>query len=299
LVSVLWWGIGGGVANVLSQISLVSRVGIFAAAYGMAVALLLFYGCRARRTAANEWVGAKDMQTALFFGVGLVAGITPMVLMGRVPWDPNDGMSSRFGLPVLPLAAALIVFIALGLVRARLWAVPVLLLGFAAGYGAFSEAWSAIRERKMMSVLGEALKPVVSSGSGYTVAVIPLPERSLGPRRQWELTARVAANWPAELRQRFWAYRFGGGLPLYPDEEAGSVFGPRGSCRRPEEISREVRLVMRRGHLQRLIWAEPRSDGSISIEPYCIGDRGPAGARHSTNSGTTAPTPPLDRRSVG
>jgi hypothetical protein len=277
LLSVFWWGIGAGVANSLSHVSFVSRSDIFASAYGVVVAILLVYSCRSR-AATNESSRPKDYATALWFAVALIAGIIPMVVMGRVPWDPNDGMSSRFGLPVLPLAGALIVFTSVALVRARLWAVPVVLLGFAAGYGAFSDAWSAVRERRMMTVLGEALQPYVSTGPGYTVAVIPLPERSLGPRRQWELTARIAANWPAGLREKFWAYRFGGGLPLYADEEAGRVFGPRGSCRRPDEIDREVRLVVRRGHLNRLLWAEPHSDGSISIEPYCITEREPSNA---------------------
>ena len=272
-VSVLWQGIAGGVADSLSQVSFASRSNIFAAAYGVIAALLLVYGCRRHSPTADESMRPKDVATALLFAVALIAGITPMVLMGRVPWDPNDGMSSRFGLPVLPLVAALIVFASVTLIRPRFWAAPVLVLGFAAGHAAFSDTWSAVRERRMMSHLGEALQSYVSSAPGYTVAIIPLPERSLGPRRQWELTARVAANWPSELRERFWAYRFGGGLPLYADEEAGSVFGPRGSCRRPEEIDREVRLVVRRGHLDRLLWAEPHSDGSISIEPYCITER--------------------------
>jgi hypothetical protein len=297
LISVLWWGTGDGVANSLSDISFVSKPAIFAAAYGLIVALLLVYGCYTHAPAAKESPRPKDVMTALLFGLALIAGVTPMVLMGRIPWDPNDGMSSRFGLPVLPLAAALIVFAMVALVRARLWAVPVLVLGFAAGHATFSEAWSAVRERRMMAAVGEALKPYMSSGSGYTVAVIPLPERSLGPRRQWELTARVAASWPAELRQRFWAYRFGGGLPLYSDEEAGRVFGPRGNCRRPGEIDREVRLVVRRGHLERLLWVEPHSDGSISVEPYCIRERVQSNGT-ATETGKTQARP-FDRRFFG
>src|SRR5262245_9386445 len=181
LLSVLWWGTGAGVANALSQVSFVSRSDIFASAYGIVIALLLVYGCWSRGS-AQESPREKDYATALWFAVALIAGTVPMIVMGRVPWDPNDGMTSRFGLPVLPLAAALIVFAGIALVRERLWVVPVLLLGFAAGYGAFSDAWSAIRERKMMTALGDALKPYVEPGAGYTVAVIPLPERSLGPR---------------------------------------------------------------------------------------------------------------------
>jgi hypothetical protein len=299
LVTVVWWGIGGGLATSLSEINVISKPGIFAGAYGLLVALLLLYGCSGHRPGNDKLGSSAETRTAFFFAIALIGGLLPMIAMGRVPWDPNDGMSSRFGLPVLPILAALIFFISITLVRSRFWAVAVLVLGFAAGNAAFSDAWFAVRERSMMSALGDALQPYVSSGPGYTVAVIPLPERSLGPRRQWELTARVAANWPSALRQKFWAYRFGGGLPLYSDEEAGRVFGPRGSCRRPQEIDREVRLVVRRGHLDRLLWAEPHSDGSISIEPYCIGEREPSNTATTTESEKTTPGRPFDRRFFG
>jgi hypothetical protein len=66
-----------------------------------------------------------------------------------------------------------------------------------------------------MSALGAALQPHVSSKDGITVAAVALPERSLGPRRPYELTARLAATWPPELRRKFWAFRFGGGPPNY------------------------------------------------------------------------------------
>jgi hypothetical protein len=235
----------------------------------------------------------------LCFVLAFLGGITPMVLMGRIPWEPNDGMSSRFGLPVLPVAAALIVFAGVSLVRGRFRALPVLILGFAAGHAAFIETWWAVRERNTMASLGEALQPYVAARAGHTVAIIPLPERSLGPRRQWELTARLTANWSPAVRQRFWAYRFGGGSPLYPDEEASRVFGPRGSCRRPQTIDREIRLVARRGHVEQLLWAELHPDGQVSIEPYCIEARALPGAAARNDRGKAVGSRSLRRQFIG
>jgi hypothetical protein len=166
-----------------------------------------------------------------------VAGILPIVAMGRIPWNPVDGMSSRFELPLLPITVALIVLISLNLVRRRFWAVPILLFGFVAGNATLTEVWSAIRERQEMSAIGAALQPYVSSKEGYTVAAVVLPERSLGPWRPYEVAARLAATWPPKLRRRLWAFRFGGLPPIYrPDTEAESIFGSRGDCTPPREF---------------------------------------------------------------
>jgi hypothetical protein len=187
-------------------------------------------------------------------------------------------MSSRFELPLLPISAALIVLISLSLVRQRFWAVPVVVLGFVAGNATFTEVWSAIRERQQMAALGATLQNYVSSKDGYTVAAVVLPERRLGPRRPYELTVRLAATWPPELRRKFWAYRFGGIPGLSPDDsyrsdlEAEAVFGSRGTCKPPREIKMNIRHVTRDGPLTQLIWVQPQTDGSVSVEPYCIKD---------------------------
>jgi hypothetical protein len=159
------------------------------------------------------------------------------------------------------------------LIRQSLWAVPILLFGFAAGNTAFTEAWSAIRERQETAALGAALQAHISRKGGYTVAAVALPERSLGPRRPYELTARLAATWPPELRRNFWAFRSGGGPPMYQvDQEAEGIFGSRGNCKPPREFKWGVRFVTREGPLDQLIWIAPQPDGSISVEPYCIKD---------------------------
>ena len=226
LVEGIWRSIAGGFVNAIGEVTLTSKSGVMAAAYGALVAGLLFYGCRnPQHIATSPATNTISSRDVLPLAVAFVAGILPTVAMGRIPWNPVDGMSSRFELPLLPITVALIVLISLSLVRRRFWAVPILLFGFVAGNATFTEVWSAIRERQQMSALGAALQPYVASKDGYTVAAVVLPERSLGPRRDYELTARLAATWPPELRRRFWAFRFGGIRPFYrPEYEAEADF---------------------------------------------------------------------------
>jgi hypothetical protein len=272
LVQGIWQSIVGGFVNAMGDVTLASKSGVIAAAYGALVAGLLFYGCRnPQHVPTSPATDAISRRHVLPLAAAFVAGILPTVAMGRIPWNPADGMSSRFELPLLPVTVALIVLISLSLVRLRFWAVPILLFGFVAGNATFTEVWSAVRERQEMSAMGAALQPYVSAKDGYTVAAVVLPERSLGPRRDYEVAARLAATWPAELRRRLWAFRFGGIQPFYrPEYEAEAVFGSRGDCTLPREIKRDVRHVTREGPLDQLLWVNRTSHRSISVEPYCL-----------------------------
>jgi hypothetical protein len=272
LMQGIWQSIAGGFVNGLAGVTLASKPGVMAAAYGALVAGLLFHGCRDPQhvvtSPATRTISSRDV---LPLAAAFVAGILPTVAMGRIPWNPVDGMSSRFELPLLPITVALIVLISLSLVRRRFWAVPILLLGFAAGNTTFTEVRSAIHERQQMSALGAALQPYVSAKEGLTVAAVVLPERSLGPRRPYEVVARLAATWPPELRGRFWALRFGGIRPFdRPDTEAEAFFGSRGDCTPRPERKWGVRNVTREGPLDQLIWVSRKTDGAIAVEPYCI-----------------------------
>jgi len=274
LVQGIWQSIVAGFVKGVAEVTLGSEAGVMAAAYGGLVAGLLFYGCRnVQHVATSPGANATGRRNVVPFAVAFVAGLVPTVAMGRIPWNPVDGMSSRFELPLLPITVALIVLVSLSLVRQRFWAVPVLFLGFVAGNATFTEVRAAIRERQEMSSVGAALQPYVSSKDGYTVAAVALPERSLGPRRPYEIVARLAANWPPELRRRFWAFRFGG-PPMYQvDQEAEGIFGPRGECEAPREFKWGIRHVTRDGPLGQLIWVKPKPDGSISVEPFCTKDQ--------------------------
>jgi hypothetical protein len=272
LVEGIWRSVAGGFVSSLGQVTLTSKLGIIAAAYGALVAGLLFYGSRNPRPNATSPSGNTISQRDILApALALVAGLLPSVAMARIPWNPGDGMSSRFELPLLPITVALIVLISLGLVRQRFWAVPILLFGFVAGNATFTEVWSTIRERQQMSAFGASLQAHISSEDGHTMAAVVLPERSLGPQRPYELTARLAATWPQELRAKFFAFRFGGFPPKWrSDLEAEALFGSRGDCKLRRETEIRIRFVTRVGPINQLIWVKPHTDGSISVEPYCI-----------------------------
>jgi hypothetical protein len=285
----IWWSVVGSFVTSMGKITLTSSSGIMAAAYGALIAGLLFYGSRnPQHNVKSRSTNTLSERGVLTAAMALVAGLVPIVAMGRIPWNPGDAIQSRYELPLLPITASLIVFISLSLVRQRFWAVPILLLGFVAGNVTFTEVWSAIRERQQISVLGVALQPHVSSKDGITVAAIALPERSLGPRRPYELTVRLAAAWPAELRRKFWAFRFGGGPPNYGlFMEAESIFGSRGDCKPLRKFKWSQRHVTRDGPLDQLIWVRPQTDGSISVEPYCIKDQNDHQILHQQGSSET------------
>jgi hypothetical protein len=270
LTSAMWRGVIGGLGTALGQVHWTSKAGLAATVYGAVVAALLVYGCRNRRRDAPTATGLRDGRRVLLLVLALGVGLIPIVAMNRRPWDFDDGLSSRFGLPVLPIAAALMVRLGIGLVRERFGAIPVIIVGFAAGNATLTDVWSAVQERTAMTLVGTALQAHLSPPDGYTVAVIAAPDRTLGPQVPWELTARLAATWPSELRDKFWAYREGW---------AARIFGTRGDCRRPSEINMAIRmgptfhrLVTRKGRLDRLLWVTRRPDGTPAIEPYCLRD---------------------------
>ena len=271
LVEGIWRSTASGFLYSMGEITLNSMLGVMAAAYGALVAGLLFYGSRnAQHKAESPSRNIISTHNILPPAIAFVAGLLPSVAMARIPWTPGDGMSSRLELPLLPITVALIIVVSLRLVRRRFWAVPILLFGFVAGNATFTEVWSAMHERQQLSAIGAAILPHASS-DGYIIAAVVLPERSLGPRRPYELTARLAATWPPELRRRFWAYRFGGLPPIYrPDTEAEEILGSRGDCKLPRELKWKVRYLTRDGPVKQLLWAKPNADGSISVEPYCI-----------------------------
>jgi hypothetical protein len=269
LIAAVWRGLVGGFAQELAALPGNVLAHAWAGLFGLLLAGLLFLGSSPH----TEPRGLAHRGTWLALLVALVGGLTPVVVMGRVPWDPLEGMTSRYGISVLPILAALMVRTALALTNPRWRAVPVVLLGLVAGVTAMSEAGAAVEERRLVGRLGAALQPRVASTTGYTIAVVPLPERPLGPPRQWELVARLAAEWPSEQRQRLWAYRHGGGPPLYYKEEATRVLGTRDRCSPPRRIGKRVRLVERQGPVEQVLWVAPGRRQRVNIEPYCRGVR--------------------------
>jgi protein-S-isoprenylcysteine O-methyltransferase Ste14 len=269
LLAAVWRGLVGGFAHQLAELPATITASPRAGLFGLLLAALLLMGS----TPSSHPRTLPGRGTWLALLVALAAGLAPVVLMGRVPWDPADGMTSRYGISVLPILAALVVRTALALTNARWRAVPVILLGLVAGVTAMAEVGTAVEERQLVGRLGAALQPRVAETSGHTIAAVSLPERPIGPRRQWELVARLATDWPPEQRERLWAYRYGGGPALSYKEEATRVLGTRDRCRPPQRIGKRVRLVERQGPVAQVLWMAPGRRQRVVIEPYCLSVR--------------------------
>ncbi len=269
LLAAFWRGLVGGFGHQLAELPVTAIAFPWAGLFGLLLAGLLLMGSAPR--SHPRTLPGRGTWLALL--IALAAGLAPVVVMGRVPWDPAEGMTSRYGISVLPILAALMVRSALALTNPRLRAVPVILLGFVAGVTAMAEVGAAVEERQLVGRMGAALQPRVAETSGHTIAAVSLPERPIGPRRQWELVARLAAEWPPEQRERLWAYRYGGGPDLYYKEEATRVLGPRGRCRPPRQIRKRVRMVERQGPVAQVLWLAPGRRKPVVIEPYCLGSR--------------------------
>jgi hypothetical protein len=269
LLAAAWQGLVGGFAHQLAELPATVMASPLAGLFGVLLAGLLLVGT----APSSKPPTLPGRSTWLALLVALVAGLAPVVVMGRVPWDPADGMTSRYGISVLPILAALMVRLALALTNQRWRAIPVVLLALVAGVTAMAEVGEAVEERQLVGRMGAALQPRVTETSGHTIATVSLPERPIGPRRQWELVARLATDWPAEDRERLWAYRYGGGPGLGYKEEATRVLGPRKRCRLPQRIGKRVRLVERQGPVEQVLWLAPGRRQSVVIEPYCLDSR--------------------------
>lgn len=189
----------------------------------------------------------------LFLFLAVAAGLAPVVLMGRGAALPSFG--SRFLIPVIPVAVAVTILLALRFVKTRLAWIAVAALGLICGNSAVSAAADAWRASQMIASLSPVLLPLVAPQVGMTVAVFS------EPGMDYELTARVTRDWPVDATRKFWMY----------DSDLGqSTFGDRTACRLPVDFNKDLRLVRRAGPVHSLLWVEVR-DGSVhSIQPYCL-----------------------------
>ena len=107
VVEGIWRSVIGSFVISMGKITLTSNLGIMAAAYGAIVAGLLFYGSRnPQHNAKSSSTNTISERDVLLPAVALVAGLVPIVAMDRIPWNPGDGMQSRFEEPLLPITAA-------------------------------------------------------------------------------------------------------------------------------------------------------------------------------------------------
>ncbi|MCH7823667.1 MAG: hypothetical protein IH849_02605 [Acidobacteria bacterium] len=270
----LWSVSIGAFGAAVANLSFLGRAGAGATLYGGIAAALVVIACSPFPAYPTETAEIGPMRVrAIASLAALLAAIAAVVLMGRDPWQ--EPTHSRFVIPVLPILAGLTAVLASGLLRGRQLSIAVALIGFVCASSAFSEGWSALREHKMMEIIGERLEAEVAAEDGITVAVLSLPPRQSGDRYEWELTARIGADWPDTVRRRFWA--FDARREIYYEDDIGT----RGRCRDTREVSFDVRLVERKGRIASLLWVRPDAYTALSkllagemdvlVEPYCVG----------------------------
>ncbi len=262
----LYQGLVGGFVSAATRL-LQAETGLTVAIlFGALVGLLAAWGTY--RVGSADLSGQHRWSTGLALVLGVVAALVPAVVAGEFPWNPEDGMASRFGLPALPILAALVVYLVLRVPVSQLRWLAFAVLGFTAGATAVADVQRGVEEANRVRRLGACLESTVAASEQITVAVIPSVVRSLGPASQWELTARLSQEFPKGLSERLWAYRDGGGPSRHYRDTALEAFGPRKRCRRPS-VRVQIRNFHRSGPMRRLLWVEELEDGSVVLESYC------------------------------
>jgi hypothetical protein len=264
----LYRGLVGGFADAAVRLVEVRSGLVVVIAVGVAVSLLATYGgfrSSQRDTSCSEW-GPRAAWFALL--LASIAALAPPIVAGEFPWSPNDGMTSRFGLPAQPILAILLVYLVTRIPAVRIrWALFAA-IGFVAAGVAVADVQQGVDEAELVARLGACLQETVAASDQITVAVVPSSIRSLGPVSQWELTARLAQDFPKGLSERLWAYRDGGGPSRHYRDTAREAFGPREWCRR-HDVRVHVRNLHRVGPMRRLLWVDETEAGGVILESYC------------------------------
>lgn len=253
VVNGAWHAIIGGYASALGRAGLYwdTKSSLAAIFYGAMTAALLM--ALIRRKSCDAPI-SRIRPSILLLAVAV--GLGPVALMGRGTALPDFG--SRFIIPVLPLAAACTVWIATTIANRSAGLVAIAALGFIAGNASVAYGASAIREHRLASKIGDAVRPYVQADSGYTVAVLS------SEGIDYELTARATAKWPAAYAKNFWLYDYDAGL---------RAFGSRSACTGQGVIDKRVRQLNRVGPVTRLLWIEVRREKILAVEPYCVAAR--------------------------
>jgi hypothetical protein len=250
-----WHSLIGAYAAAFGNITLAwdSKSTILGVLFGFLTAILLCLGVHNRRAKglAEDRQGRLPIRLAVLLPA-IFVGLLPFSLMGRATTLLEFG--SRFRIPIMPVAAATTVCLALYLVRPSFRWIPVATFGFIIGYASWVSTYTAIEQTRAIGAVQGALKPYVAQTNGYTVAVVPFR------RFESELTANITSTWPLELEKRLWVVAV---------DPARIQFGDRRTCRTSSVLGIQVRGLTRSGKLDQILWVEAPSGKPVLIEPYC------------------------------
>jgi len=255
LVAGTWHAVVGAYAVALGSVTVAwdSKSTLAGVLFGFLIAILVYFATQGPEpeTTFGDRTGQLFFRLMVFLPA-IFIGLLPFSVMGRPTVLLEFG--SRFRIPVMPVAAAITVALAITLVRRPLRWIPVMMFGFIVGYASWTFTYSAIQQSRAISALRVALRPYVAQSGGYTVAVVPFD------RFETELTANIAAAWPVEMEKKLWVVGEG---------PARSEFGNRSDCHSNTSIDVNVRGLTRMGKLDNLLWLDTTAGKPVSIEQYC------------------------------
>jgi hypothetical protein len=179
-----------------------------------------------------------------------------VVLMGRpIAFATAE---TRYWLPVLPVLSCLNVYLVITVFRRQALPAAVFLFVFVAAYFTATESRSRVIERRWTERWATEIQPHLDE-RGITVAVFQFDRPPSPDWRDYELTARLSRDWPAEQRKRFWAI-----VPLARFDKYVSGVGWDRKLNHPT-VSVSVRGLGVSGPIARLLWVRVRDDGTLEV----------------------------------
>ncbi len=233
-----------------------SRSSLLAAAFGLVVGILLWWSSLPAGTPAAD---RPPRRFLLALTAALAAGVLPIALLRPIY---RTGFGTRFQIPILPIAAALTVALALAVVRPKLHRLAAGFVGLLVGLAVVQESAAAIRQRQTMAAVGEALRPIVEAREGVTLAVLSDDGRLCHTAQV--CTGMATSDWPVDLGRRVWVETAG---------EAAASIGSRAACRGPVLVGLEERGFERGAPDRRVVWVEVQGQRA-SAEPFCVATDG-------------------------
>jgi hypothetical protein len=226
----------------------------------LAILIQLLVG---RRNDESQPEGAESFQRRLVVGLimGVGLGMLPIVVMGFRP-DVNP-FESRFWAPVAPYAVcASVALVAQLFSNQKQWLLPPL-CAILAAWALVSDGIPAAKELQRVSAWGPQLQKYVDADVNEDAMCVAIfengwPHGALLPN-DYELTPRLARDWPPAQRARFWAFA---SYDKMMEREFTSGIDPDHSLHSPR-LDREY--MYRVGPIHRVLWVYVSSDGDLQV----------------------------------
>ncbi len=285
-VSTIYVGCMGAMLDRIGSLRMLNYTDVASVAAGIMLAIVTWLPF-IRRGAEPEQTNAGFLEPRLLAGsiMAVAFGVLPLVVMGRRP--DLATFTSRFWTPVVPFALCASVGLLASLLRQnRLWILPPL-CALLAGWALVSDGIPAANELQRVSAWGPTLRQHLGD-EGISVAIFENGwEPAKRPPADYELTARLARDWSADERRRFWAFP---NLSAAIDEDTSVGIGLHTKTSgididrklHSPTINRSARGLDRNGPIRRLLWVYVTPSNELQIRAVDVAGKGTSRESPST-----------------